>query len=137
MIHMWEPRSKREVASIPSPGAVLMAFTPDTSQLAIAADGGVRLRTLAGGRENLLAGHGAMIRSLAFSPDGRTLAVGDKTSVIRLWSRAAGRQVGELRSSLQGVTHLAFSPRGDLLAAADHAGRVQVWRATLPADVPK
>lgn len=58
-----------------------------------------------------------IIRSLVFSPDGRTLAGGGDEGKIFLWNA----QTGKLRAILAGhegkLYHLAFSPDGKLLAA--------------------
>jgi WD40 repeat protein len=57
------------------------------------------------------------IYALAFSPDGKTLAVGMLRTVL-LWDMTAGRPAGVLRD-LSGVVYsLAWSPDGSLLAAA-------------------
>ncbi|MFI0934985.1 hypothetical protein ACH4RG_25110 [Streptomyces sp. NPDC021019] len=62
--------------------------------------------------------------SVAFSPDGHTLATGGNR--IRLWDAATGR----LRKTLTGhpdVTLLAFSPDGGTLASAGNDHVVRLW----------
>jgi WD40 repeat protein len=133
-VHGWDavtllPQSKTVAGP---PVADPLRVIVDGRRIAGAEDTVIRLRAPAGDRELLLEGHGAPVRCLALSPDGRTLASGDDTRVVRLWNRATGKQVTELRSSLRGVARLAFSPSGDTLAAGGIAGRVQVWRAAPP-----
>jgi WD40 repeat protein len=68
--------------------------------------------------------------SLAFSPDGRTLATGHSVQdpgshyvrryqhLVRLWDVATGQVRGELRGHTRPVPSLAFAPDGHTLAAA-------------------
>ncbi|SEC84698.1 serine/threonine-protein kinase [Streptomyces melanosporofaciens] len=62
------------------------------------------------------------VLSLAFSPDGKTIATGSYDDKVRLWDAKTGRQRATLGDSYQArVDHLAFSPDGKTLAAP--AGR--------------
>src|SRR5207245_2929574 len=57
-----------------------------------------------------LRGHRGMVRALAFSADGATLASGGEDHQIRIWDAATGR----LRLTMEGHTEMvhgiAFSP---------------------------
>jgi WD40 repeat protein len=68
--------------------------------------------------------------TVAFSPDGTTLATGDASGNIRLWNTATGQETGApMSSDTQPVDAVAFSPDGTLVAAASSDGNVQVWSA--------
>ena len=57
------------------------------------------------------------VSSVAFSPDGKILAIGDRDGTVRLWDLATGRQLGSPLSSKDGpVGSVAFSPDGKTLA---------------------
>ncbi|MFO0890632.1 MAG: hypothetical protein U0790_15995 [Isosphaeraceae bacterium] len=61
---------------------------------------------------------------LAFSPDGKVLATGDRdwrAPVGKLWDAGTGRLLAEVRDRAPGVGPLLFSPDGKLLAATAHA----------------
>jgi WD40 repeat protein/energy-coupling factor transporter ATP-binding protein EcfA2 len=76
-----------------------------------------------------LPGSGSVAVSVAFSPDGRTLAVGDGNGDIDLRNAMTGRQIATLTAGPAGdhVGPLAFSPDGHTLAASDDNGHVQLW----------
>jgi serine/threonine protein kinase len=66
--------------------------------------------------------------SVAFSPDGKTLAVGDRNGRIYLWNAASGQMVATLTDPVsKGVNSVAFSPDGAALAAADANGFSYLW----------
>ncbi len=55
---------------------------------------------------------------LAFSPDGRYLAMAKDTPEIHLWDVLAGREVGQLKGHEGSVVSLLFSPDGKHLSPA-------------------
>jgi WD40 repeat protein len=71
---------------------------------------------------------------LAFSPDGKTLAVGDN-GVVRLWDVQSGRQRDSFKGRTSseglplGITCLAFSPDGGTLAAGNGDGTITLLEA--------
>jgi WD40 repeat protein/serine/threonine protein kinase len=71
--------------------------------------------------------------SLAFSPDGRRLAVVTRDDRIHVWD-VAGRRRLHVLSGPTGVSvghcRVAFSPDGTLLAGGACDGRVRLWDAT-------
>ena len=67
-------------------------------------------------------GHVELLRSVAFSPDGRLLATGDIGGSVKLWEVATGV---ELRT-LSGRQPVRFSPDGQLLATKMSKG-VGLW----------
>jgi hypothetical protein len=72
------------------------------------------------------AGHPGWVLAVAFSPDGRTVAVGGWMSV-RLWEVAAGRERGELAGHQGDVLALAFSADGALLTSGGSDTTALVW----------
>ena len=69
--------------------------------------------------------------SVAFSPDGRTLATGSWDKTIRLWDAATGKPLETLTGHDRQIHSLAFSLDGSTLASSDFGGDVRLWRAGL------
>jgi WD40 repeat protein len=68
-----------------------------------------------------------LIRDLAFSPDGQTLATADNPTTITIWDSHTGRAQRQLRGHNRLVSYLAFSPDGTKLASASWDSTVVVW----------
>ena len=68
---------------------------------------------------------GSPVNSVAFSPDGRILAVGDNRGDVGLWDVATGRRTVLAEGSP--VYGVAFSPDGRTLAVGDARGDVGLW----------
>jgi WD40 repeat protein/serine/threonine protein kinase len=74
----------------------------------------------------LPAGRGEVF-SVAFSPDGRTIATGGQDRTVRLWSVAGHRPAGTLAGHRHPVATAAFSPDGKTLATGAYDGKVILW----------
>src|SRR4029453_14522215 len=70
--------------------------------------------------------HGGEVRSVAFSPDGRSIATGSNNGTARFWDRATGEPtMNELALSGRPI-HLQYSPDGQRLLTleADEHGPI-------------
>jgi WD40 repeat protein len=77
-------------------------------------------------------------RGLAFSADGKWLAVGNKDGLIRLWNAATGKEITEPDAHQGLVRSLDFSPDGSLLASTSgHDGTLRLWGTASGAQLRK
>lgn len=77
-----------------------------------------------------LEGHSDAVYSVAWSPDGKTLASGSSDGTVKLWDMATGEVVATLRAEpadVPGVQSIAWSPDGRNLASGNHDGTIRLW----------
>src|SRR5260221_481880 len=88
----------------------------------------VRLWDVASGRSHELHGDSGWMSSVAFSPDGRTLAAGTLNGEIKLWNVDTRREMVTLRGHTTMVGAVGFSPNGRLLVSAG-GETLRLWQA--------
>lgn len=80
------------------------------------------------------------VRSVAFSPDGQTVAAATgrypggqepvKPGEVSLWHRVTGVMITTLKGHADGINSVAFSPDGKLLATGSNDGTAKLWDLT-------
>jgi WD40 repeat protein len=146
-IILWSVETRQQLVEITPDYPVFgIEFSPDGKTLAssgcgeVGADGGcikgeVRLWNVAT-RQLLgtLIGHTDRIASIAFSPDGRTLASASDISdgTINIWDVATRAPLGRpLTGHVSGVEKVVISPDGETLAAVSNGAREGTYNIVL------
>ena len=141
-VHLWNVSSRQIKATLRLGGQSwhrMAIFSPDGSTLAIGGSRTLHLWDMVSGQLKAIStGHSHDTESIAFSPDGSTLASvapwGDRT--VQLWDMASG----QLKAILTRYLHfndpngadpidVAFSPDGSILASSGE-GPIILWALT-------
>ena len=77
--------------------------------------------------KQILRGHKGAVYSLAYSPDGKTLASSGADWTVRLWDVATGKERATLKGHRGWVNCVAFSPDGGKVASGGSDKTVRLW----------
>ena len=148
-IRLWNIDSEEHLSTLTghqNPVKVL-AFSPDGNTLASAGMGGtVRLWNPEIGKQvRALVQFGltdtnqefpattrraVWIDTLAFSPDGSTLATGDHHGTIQMWNVDDGKPISAWKAHTRRIRALAFSTDKPIFITVDEKGTLHSWKAS-------
>ena len=74
-------------------------------------------------------GHRGDVNSVAFSPDGRTIASGSDDDDIFLWDTITGQHAQTLKRHTSRVNSVVFSPDGRTIVSASNDDNIFLWNA--------
>ncbi|MBI1346898.1 protein kinase [bacterium] len=113
-----------------------LAVSPDGTQAATGGwDGFARIWNLSTGQLVHELRHGGLyVHSVAFSPDGQTLATGsdDPTGYVQLWNCKSGERTTILDGHADAVLSVAFSHDGQRLLTSSYDKTARVWKLADP-----
>ncbi|CAE6487658.1 unnamed protein product, partial [Rhizoctonia solani] len=73
-------------------------------------------------------GHTDTVKSVAFSPDGKSVASGSRDMTIRTWDAHGSSPVGEPLKNLYGsIQSIAYSPLGNSMASVSSDKTIPIW----------
>ena len=144
-IKLWEVATRKRTSTISIGGEQLnmstaLAFSPDSQVLAWGTGDQVKLRKHAtkslfgfmGQNTITLKGHADEVRSVAFSPDGTTLASSVRHGTVKLWDTETGANVATLEGAGGPVV---FSPDGKMLASTGNVQEIKLWNLETQTDI--
>jgi WD40 repeat protein len=150
-IHIHDTATGKELRNMGQPGDVQgvlgsqsgpMCFAPDGSTLALLTGGPGSVLAKRSGPLMSTAGHPRLLifdattekllhmldlgkrraRSVAFAPDGRTIAVASDDDTVSILEIASGKERSRIQTEVQPLSTVAFTPDGRTLAAAGQDG---------------
>jgi WD40 repeat protein len=71
--------------------------------------------------------HEDRVLSVAYSPDGKTLASGSFDGTIKLWDVATGKERATLKGHTGWVRSVAYSPDSKTLASGSEDETIKLW----------
>ena len=140
-IKLWDVATGTLKATLEGPDSFnSVAFSPDGNTLASGNEawapvpgsffGECSLWDVATGTlKTTLEGHEHFVNSVAFSPDGNTLASGSNDDTIKLWDVATSSLKTTLEEHEGSVSSIAFSPDGNILASGSEDDTIKLWDA--------
>ena len=134
VIHVWDGNSGNTVSSLSSSEPDInsaIGFHPDGNKLFVGSAHGtlsiLDLETWAVTTTTSAASQGRGIDTIAFSPDGTTVATGGSAGLIQLW----GADTSLLRTALHAhedpITSMQFTLDGQRLVSASWDGDIKIW----------
>jgi len=120
----WTSSLQHSDASFSPDGTLIAAVRPTVHEGAVIHDvttGDSVIELLTGQETNVL------LYAVAFSPDGRRLAVGGTDRVVSLFDTSNWQLIARLKGHRSYVKDIAWSPDGATLATASGDGTVRLW----------
>ncbi len=130
-VRIWDPKTAKLVTNYirPYPAPVnFVAFSPDDiSLIYVCADRTIRIRDLkTGGLKKMIAGNKSEIKSIAFAPNGKFIALGSADGTLKILDIWQGTRE-TISYSDDEISAVAFSPDSNLLVVGTKNANIRIW----------
>jgi WD40 repeat protein len=134
LVKVWEVSTGQVLYTITGHHSEVsrVRFSPDGRWLASTGfqDEMVKVWDARTGQELQTFSQGGLLWDLAFSPEGRRLAVASSDGRVKVWDITTGQEILTLKAHSEPAHGVAFSPDGRWLVSAGWDQTVKVWDAT-------
>jgi len=129
-VYLWRVRDGKLLHRIDSANKVCgLAFAPDSRAVAFLEQGsGIRILEAYTGRDCLFVPNDRVKAGIAFSPNGRYIAVGMATCSVCVFDILRGFRISSVLSCSEPVMSVSFSQDGQLVAAGCASGQILIWQ---------
>ncbi|MUG94129.1 hypothetical protein F7734_17735 [Scytonema sp. UIC 10036] len=146
-IKLWVVDTEKELSTLPHPNPVnTLAISPDNRVLASGdMKGNIKLWDLKTQKpiNNILIEKKLdLIKSIAFSPDGKTLASGGASqgnyvdaNYLYIWDVITGKVLHTLSGHGDAVNSIAYSPNSEILVSGGKDKKIKLWDVTLGKEI--
>jgi len=127
-VKLWEVATGKALRTLPGDARVL-SFSSDQKTIAGAGGTEVKLWNAKTGQDQqTLEGSQLGVDSVAFSPDGKLLAVGNSDNTVVLWDSLKNQKLRVLKGHVSAISSVAVSGDDKVLASALAAGVAGIAR---------
>lgn len=125
-IALWEVQTGKKIIEIEK-WNIVTSYSNANNLIAVASPGSIQIWNLKT-KQNTLTIPSAHLKSLAYSPDGNTIASDSKDNKLKLWDSKNGKEL-QSKSFKYGdnINSLCYSPNGKIIASAHEANIIKLW----------
>ena len=129
-VQVWRPTGERILTCGGDSVCNGVAWSPDSTWVAAGFNKVVTIWDIATGKAvQTYTGHTEVVRALAWSPDGSTIASASTDHTVHLWQPLTGKLLLVYRQHTDKIGALAWSPDGKRIASAGADKTVYIWQA--------